>query len=484
MASLLTIPLELLVSISSHLPTPDLAALRLTCKQVESSLYEWFSDEFFTKKQFMLTYPSLQTLIDISKHISFSKKLTHVIIASNVYGEMPLRFRDSDAATCYIKGYQDQNILLSTGTCREMLTEAFANLVNLNTVGVRDFNSASRKRDGDHARWSSWGATTVGRETGFALQFADRATFSQQSGLNFISRAFATVLYALGKANSTPSQFEVLLRESRLADTTFHVPEFHLSTTGPVLQNLKALLLNVDVSTRSFHTHSSGTPADTLGGRSLRQFMSYTPNIEHLRLNFEKHNFSYNENFLEWLGEPGLAPGSPPATFLQPSPVALQSIKILEFGQLSVRADILVAIVTKFAPSLEELSFWRMALRSPTPPPMGHRPNLWADFFRDLAKVTQLELKSLKVGMLQQDHMHVNFEVDDKTAKPRTQEEYTGKEMDKFFTRLIERVFVRWPEPVVQNDEDEEMADEDDEDNEDNEDGEDEEDNEGNEEEE
>jgi hypothetical protein len=51
MASLLTIPLELLVAVSAYLPTSDLAALRLTCKQTEKSLYEWFSKEFFTKKQ-------------------------------------------------------------------------------------------------------------------------------------------------------------------------------------------------------------------------------------------------------------------------------------------------------------------------------------------------------------------------------------------------------------------------------------------------
>jgi hypothetical protein len=45
MASLLTIPLELLVAVSAYLPTSDLGALRLTCKQTEKSLYEWFSKE-------------------------------------------------------------------------------------------------------------------------------------------------------------------------------------------------------------------------------------------------------------------------------------------------------------------------------------------------------------------------------------------------------------------------------------------------------
>ena len=102
MANLLSLPLELLVYISSFLKTPDLAALRLACKQTEKSLYEWFSEEFFTKKQFMLTQPSLQVLLDISRHPSLSTKLKHLIIATNVYDDSPIRFRDSDACSRFV----------------------------------------------------------------------------------------------------------------------------------------------------------------------------------------------------------------------------------------------------------------------------------------------------------------------------------------------------------------------------------------------
>ncbi|KAH7401218.1 hypothetical protein BKA66DRAFT_449990 [Pyrenochaeta sp. MPI-SDFR-AT-0127] len=471
MASLLTIPLELLVSISSHLPTSDLAALRLTCKQIEKSLYEWFSKEFFTKKQFMLTHASIQALVDISKHVSFSKKLTHVIVASNVYDEVPLRFRASEAATRYIQGYEDQTALLTTGTDREMLTEAFSNLVNLETVGIRDFNSPSRVRDGDRATWSSWGATTVYHETGVSLQFSDRGVSMHQAGSRFISRVFSTVLYSLGKANSRPSQIEVLLREHGLPDTAFILPPFHHTTTGSVLQNVKTMLLNVDLSTRFFHTYSSGTPADPHAGRSLRRFLGYTPNLVHLRLNFQKHLFAYNEDFLEWLGTPVPTPGSQPESFLDPASIALHSLKQLDFGQLSVRADILLAIVSKFAPTLEGMSFWRMALRLHVAPPHGHKPNLWADFFTNLSKIPQLQLKTLKVGMIQQDHMHVNFEEGDNVPMGK-EKEYTGKEMGKFLEDLSEKVYVHWPKDIPQLDQnsnadsDEEMADEDNEDEE------------------
>jgi len=90
MSVLLSLPLEILVEISSYLTTPDLGALRLTCKQVERSLWDWFSKEFFAKKQFMITQQSLQALVDISHHPSLSKILQHVIISTLVYDEANL----------------------------------------------------------------------------------------------------------------------------------------------------------------------------------------------------------------------------------------------------------------------------------------------------------------------------------------------------------------------------------------------------------
>jgi hypothetical protein len=85
MSDLLSLPLEILVEISSYLTTADLGALRLTCTQVERSLWDWFAKEFFAKKQFMITQQSSQALVDISHHSSLSKILKHVIISTLVY---------------------------------------------------------------------------------------------------------------------------------------------------------------------------------------------------------------------------------------------------------------------------------------------------------------------------------------------------------------------------------------------------------------
>lgn len=467
MASLLTIPLEILISISSYLPTSDLGSLRLSCKQAEKSIYEWFATEFFAKKQFMLTHASLQTLVDISRHVSFSKKLTHLIIATNVYDNIPLRFRDDEAAIRYIQGFEGQKSLLSTGYDREMLTEAFQNLVNLHTVGIRDFNAGSRYRDGKNASWSSWGATTVYRETGIQLQFSDRGSFQGEIGTRFVSRLFTSVLYALGKADRNPPEVEVLLRQQGLPDSAFFLPEFIMPDLQPVLHGLTSLLLNIDLGASNLHTHSSGTSTDSNPGRALRNFLAHTPNLKHLRLNFQKHMVPYNEPFLEWLAQATPSAGQQGGSFLDPAPVALPALRQLELGQLSVRPNIIVAVISKFAPTVTDISLWRMGLHSGALHPSTPKPNLWAELFRTLGRTSTLHLEHFKVGMLQQDSMYVHFNATGGGAgRPEKVMQHSGKDMGKFLANLVERCTVDWP-VIVDNETDDSNSDEDMEDDDD-----------------
>lgn len=148
MASLTSIPLELLVIISSQLSTPDLGSLRRTCKYVERSLYDSFAREFFSKKQFMLTRPSLQALIDISNHPTLSKQVNHVIIGLDRYGypTSGTSFRDYAAYQRYSQGHADQTLLSNTGLHREMLTEAFQNLPNLGKYSISAKSTQHRHR--------------------------------------------------------------------------------------------------------------------------------------------------------------------------------------------------------------------------------------------------------------------------------------------------------------------------------------------------
>ncbi|KAF2024323.1 hypothetical protein EK21DRAFT_94173 [Setomelanomma holmii] len=454
MASLLGLPLELLVAVSSHLTTPDLGALRLTCKQVEKSLYEWFAGEFFTKKQFMLTCKSLQAFIDISKHVGFSNKLTHVIIATNAYMDIPLRFRDSEAAERYIQGAEDQKALLSTGVVREMLTEAFQNLENLHTVGIRDFNNGKRRRDGLGASWSSWGATTVYKETGIELQFAGQV----MHGIDFTHRAYQNLIYALGKAGRAPQELEVLLRRSSLPDSAFRMPDFLQPVIDPVLGSLKTLLLRVDVISRSMHTHTNGTSVDMKAGEQLRSFLGRTPNLEHLRLNLQKYQITENEEFLGWLGRPAPAPGS------QLLPVSLRKLRRLELGHFTARPEVILRVIVNFSFTLEDLSLWRMTLTIGTGIAYASNPNLWADVFTRMTQMSTLKLKSMKAGFLSQDHVHVQFkDPEDKDAQPQVSKEYAGKKMATFLQKLVNEVFVLWLPEVVHDDDDEDEDEDEDE---------------------
>jgi hypothetical protein len=67
-AHLLRLPPELMLRISAHLTTLDLGSFRLTCKQVETNLFESFAREYFSKRQFMIEQVSLEALVGIANH--------------------------------------------------------------------------------------------------------------------------------------------------------------------------------------------------------------------------------------------------------------------------------------------------------------------------------------------------------------------------------------------------------------------------------
>ncbi|KAF1914584.1 hypothetical protein BDU57DRAFT_519656 [Ampelomyces quisqualis] len=467
MASLLTLPLELLVRVSSFLTTPELGALRLTCQQVEKSLYEWFSQEFFTKKQFMLTHKSLQAFVDISRHTSFSQKLSHVIIATNIY-------RSEIAASTYRQGYVDQQALMDTGVDREMLTEAFKNLKNLRTVGIRDFNNHERARDG--ITWTSWGAPTVEKETGRPLDFVSTLDCPHHATSRFMEHLFQTLIYALGKANQTPEELEVLLRRQALSDCAFHVPNFNLRAVEPVLLGLKKLFLRVD----AVPARIGNNPAvrSNVSAPIFRRFLKRTPNVEHLRLNLARSNDVQNRSFMQWLALPPRASDPLADDHFDPPPVDLAFLSILDLGQCVIEVEIVLDILVKYAPTLQGLNLWKLSLwPSSGTTAVLDEPNLWSKFFRMMAKIPQLQLNQVKVGMLSQGPTHVQFKSPDRDDAPLLKvKQYSGTEMGAFLKELEVEATVMWPKPIAprdeESDEDEEMTDDDEDESASDEDGE------------
>jgi hypothetical protein len=77
------LPAEVLTRITRWIPTPDLSAVRQTCKVIERKTFASWSHEFFRKRQFMISTFSLQTLLDIAKHEHLGPMLKHVCISTD-----------------------------------------------------------------------------------------------------------------------------------------------------------------------------------------------------------------------------------------------------------------------------------------------------------------------------------------------------------------------------------------------------------------
>lgn len=372
---------------------------------------------------------------------------------------------------------------------------------------MRDFNSRGRLRDGD-IEWTSYGATTVFRDTGKHLETNQQPIqFSEGVQVYYASRMWTLLLYALGKANRTPPSFEILLRQrnSGLVDHAFNIPDFILPTLAPVLRGMKNLLLTLDQTPRLLGTYPEQATDryDQPPGLFLQHFLTHTPNLTHLRLNFQRHHEIYNMSFLQWLGKSNTS-GTSNLTDLSP-PAFFPHLECLEFGMLTAEPDNILIPIAKFAPTLKRLSLWRITLSpgvgTAISPPYNQNQDLWAPLFTALSKIPHLDLDYIKVGMaalriqlalpvkadfrilkgspnvlrriedLAAADSDSGQEVDanDHTALKRSVE-YEGKETNVFLKNLAKTVHVYWPEVTIgfgsESDEDEDMINLDGEDNE------------------
>jgi hypothetical protein len=470
MASLTSVPLELLIMVSSHLSTRDLGSLRRTCKTIEKALFDSFAKEFFTKKQFMFTQPSLQALVDISKHPQLSKQLSHVIFGTEQYKKwvQPMNGapRNTTAKARYLQGYCDQLTLMNTGFDRELLTEAFLNLPNLQTMGIRDSNTRRRPRE-PNTMWSSYGLTTVFEETHDTLT---------PGASHFTSHIFATILYALGKARSTPPVFEVILRSQGLPEYALNVSAFLSPVLSPVLQGLKGLLLDLDMTGR-------------VDGFCLGAFLTQTPNLTHLRLNFQQHLDCLK--VIHWFADlPPSPPNSPmgsgptPISWDTLAPVSFPYLRRLDFGKMRIESALLLKVLAKLVPTLKELSLFRVTLDAPPniifSRPYDESQNLWAGLLASLTRIPALSLECAVIGFVsQRDHRvsyrvqfteatsiiqgHADSALQATAVTSKAEIKYCGRDTMVLLKNLVERKWIRveWPpEPEISSDsDDEEMHD-------------------------
>ncbi|KAH7393624.1 hypothetical protein BKA64DRAFT_92405 [Cadophora sp. MPI-SDFR-AT-0126] len=422
---LASVPLEVLLHINGYLTTPEYGSLRLTCKHIEDQLHVAFAKEFFTKRQFMFTEFSLQALIDISRS-RFASTLKHVIFGLEQPSTTPPRAPplfpsqspDFVRQNYLLMDWLNHSSFLDTGRNVRMLAEAFSALPNLETIGLRDFNSNSRYRDAPHNTWNSYGSRTYFRETGNQmLSVYNRHNFgiaASSDHLVFVYRVFRDILLGAGRASVALKHFEVILRVCTLADRAFIIPEYLDPIIVPVLANLRTIFLDLSSESPCMHVEKDKRVAPC-PSYFLMKFLSHTVNLEHLRMNFRSYRDT--ESILPWLSR------SPPSIsnsaasnspFAEPSPVELKNLRQLDIGMITVEPKVILAIIRKHQSTLKVISLHKVSFVQMEHLPADERVNLWAKFFKDLSKL-DLKLNGINMSYLSQqqsyrEHFrHVSF---------------------------------------------------------------------------
>ena len=377
------VPLEVLLRITYFISTADLSNVRLTCKALESALFHFFSHEFFRKKQFMVSSASLQALIDISKHPALSPCLRHVILATDHVLSQSSNHLSPEQCRHLHAGIADQHHLITTGGLRDMLAEAFSNLGNLETIDIRDFNSPTRRRDGQNTKWTSYGATSLARATGVPL------SLSPDPMNALINYVFPSAVAALGLAGARPSGLEINLRDARwgLSDKTFYIPPRIEPSVAPVLNALKKLHLCLK--------WQYGGP--DRGEGFLAQFLTLTPNLTWLRLNCQHDMASAWDPFFRWLADPGTTPRPDPDDI---APVRLPLLEQLDLGNVRFESDTLFLVLAKFAPTLRSLSLRRVLLESAMTDARPQR-SPWIELFSKLRRLRTANIRKFDLSLLQ-----------------------------------------------------------------------------------
>lgn len=452
-SSFASLPAEVLTIVARWVLTDDILAMRETCKSVEIKLASSFSYEFFRKRQFFISTPSLEALVGISKHPRLHSVLTHVIIATDRFEQLPLYRVDPaqyDNAKKYIAAADDQEYLYKTGKYRDYLIEAFTNLTNLDTVDLRDFNSRTRYRDGVAAFWCSYGSPTFQRlrnkiippppphpstndSNGFSLPMHPDSNNYFSPHKIFAGALIQNILIAVAESGSRLSNLEINLKEPNwnIQDSTFYMPHSIRPKLLPILEGLRSLLLVVTLPDTSIQPVGFRAP-------QLKEFITLCTNIDHLRVNF---GFSPGStDVLAWLagndgatdvattspaatGSPAVTPAGIPntnangtdtvdgdpmiaLTLPSPSAAALANLHSLDLGYVDTDVPTVKALLKRF-PDLESLAFYRLCLHDNTDTTAiikdGTRQgtNLWANLCEVLAE-EPTNISRLSLGMLTQ----------------------------------------------------------------------------------
>ncbi|KAH6973298.1 hypothetical protein EDB80DRAFT_743170 [Ilyonectria destructans] len=172
MASILHLPAEISTLIFAELPSLDLLPIRRTCKEFYDRAPPLFARIYFQTRQVMFERRSLDTLVDISKHATFSRHVEtlgicayHLLPLNDLadieppfspYEENVKRTASSTEgagarspqddrlsrldADAYLALWKDQEQMVETRYALNCLTQAMSNLTHCKRIAFNDSN--------------------------------------------------------------------------------------------------------------------------------------------------------------------------------------------------------------------------------------------------------------------------------------------------------------------------------------------------------
>ncbi|XDG09421.1 hypothetical protein ABKA04_009036 [Annulohypoxylon sp. FPYF3050] len=470
---LLKVPTEVLLHISSYLSTADYGSLRSVCRKFEESLFQYFAKEFFTKRQFMFTEFSLQALVDISKS-RFGPSLNCLQISL----ERPYQFNFSHQSANSSNQDLDQALkrnkfceecishetLISSGQDVELLTEALRNLPQLQTIGLRDFNSRGRYREGVNAEWRTYGAPTFSKETNSYPQqprLLQAPAGSQEKDTSYVCHIFLAILRALGKAKEIHQApgLEVILRGCFLPPQAFNIPRYLVPIVSPVLQDLKTLFLDLGpILFQRLAINNNGTcEGFTYTGYMLVKFLSMTPSLKYLRFGFRNCSTADAKSILQWFAQVPITSSGPPFNTSQnldsmqerlPKLLApeLPHLKKLDLGFATIELPLLLNVIKRYKSSLRTISMHRVTLAN-SQHHASCKVNLWSKFFSQIAKLG-LKLDAIRISHVRQKYNADLLPVEFKRPnhKKSACKNWSGFDLERASQEFIDSMVIDWPE--------------------------------------
>ncbi|KAI5868408.1 hypothetical protein GGS23DRAFT_609131 [Durotheca rogersii] len=415
---ILSLATETLYKISSYLTVTEYGNVRLTCRDLESRLFDDFAKEFFGARQFRITEDCLRTLTNISRS-RLNVYVTELIISVANPG---LEYRDSFTAVpphLYAHKHLNHWPLVVTDRGFQLLTVALHGLPNVQAIGIRDFSFVGRYRYKGSPPWYSSMAKRfiIVPSTLPPEPEIERRTLTDYCNLEnclgghpiYTYHLFLMILRVMGsiaRVHRLPTRLEMIFKWGYMPCEYLTIPHGIQLQASHFLGKLKVLFLQfTPVTDLSFVTPPGGgiSPCSTL---PLMRLLSQTPSLQHLRLDFTSYDLLNADGpgqTLRWLAgetQERFSTGSSSLLVYPPLPPAptFQHLERFDFGYGIVRPSDLLNFYLKYKSTLREISLHAASLVTQQPE-LKEDVSEWAKFIDQLADLEELGLQIKTINL-------------------------------------------------------------------------------------